>query len=252
MATLPPSNSPPVWPPVPAASITQSSKSPWWKPRRSRRWWAITTGVVVLIAIVGVAGSAGSKPAAVLVANVPAATAPTNVPTSAAPTAVPTAAPTAVPTAAPTAAPTDVPTAAPTVAPTAAPESQHSIVAGYQATSTRVTIAQLANSPSTYDGTTVSFKATIVNFLQDSTGATTAMNVSDPNDFTSLVYVQLGTFADVTQMNKGDTVTIWGDGMGDISGTNAYGGSINESAITEVYLVDPTSGYADDTDPNPV
>jgi hypothetical protein len=114
-----------------------------------------------------------------------------------------------------------------------------------------VTVSQQVNSPSTYDGTSVTFQATIVNFLQDSSGDTTAMNVSDPNDVTSELYVQLSLYADVTQMNKGDTITIWGDGQGTVSGKNAFGGTITEAAVTEVYLTDTTTGYVDASDPNP-
>jgi hypothetical protein len=216
--------------------------SPPLRPRRriAKKWWWIG-GAVVLLAIGGI-GSALSPPAKPSAAKVAATSAPVaNAPA----TAAPTAAPTAVPTAAPTAAPTAVPTAAPPA------ESQAQIVADFEATAQAVAVSKLVNSPSTYNGSTVSFTATIVNFLQDSSGNTTAMNVSDPTDFSSLVYVQLSSTADVTKMNKGDTIKIWGDGSGTVSGTNAYGGSINESAVTEVYTQDITSGYLDNSDPNP-
>lgn len=123
--------------------------------------------------------------------------------------------------------------------------------AEYKAAAQAVTVSQLANDPNNYNGETVTFTAQIANFLQDSAGDTTAMNVIDPSDPTSLVYVQLGTFAVVTQMNKSDTVVIWGDGQGLMSGKNAYGATIHESAVNETYLSDSTSGYQDNTDPAP-
>ena len=97
----------------------------------------------------------------------------------------------------------------------------------------------------------MTFPATIDGFLQDSSGDTTAMNVSDPNDPSSTVYIQLSSYADVTKMNKNDSVTIWGDGQGSHSGKNAFGGSINVSVVSEVYLSDATTGYNDNSDPNP-
>ena len=172
-------------------------------------------------------------------------------PTVAASTATLTAKPTPAPTAKPTLVPTAKPTAAPTLPPTTAAQGQAAIVGAYEATATKVTVSQLGNSPSTYNGTTVTFDAVIYNFLQDSSGSTTAMNVYDPSDPTSFAYIQLSPFADVTQMNKGDTITIWGDGAGDVTTQNAYGGTIHETAVTETYLADTTTGYADNSDPNP-
>lgn len=52
-------------------------------------------------------------------------------------------------------------------------------------------------------------------------------------------------------MNKGDPVTVWGDGQSTVSGKNAFGATINESAVSETYLTDGTSGYVDNSDTNP-
>ena len=109
----------------------------------------------------------------------------------------------------------------------------------------------MANDPNKYNLSTVTFTADIVNFLQDSSGNTTAMNVSDPNDPTSVAYVQLSSTADVSQMNKGDIIVIWGDGQGSVSGKNSYGGTVNQAGLTEVYLNDQTSNYNDLSDTAP-
>ena len=135
----------------------------------------------------------------------------------------------------------------------AAPSETHAqIVSDYESSATTATVSQLVNSPSTYNGETVTFSANIVNFLQDDSGNTTAMNVSDPNDPSSLLYVQLSKTADVTQMSKGDTITVWGDGLGDVQGKNSFGGTINESSVSEVYLNDTTNNYQDISDNNPL
>lgn len=155
-------------------------------------------------------------------------------------------------TAAPTTAPRpNATTTPPPATSTPAPATTLQTPAGYKASAQNVTVSHLVNDPSIYDGTVVTFTGTIVNFLQDSSGVTTAMNVSDPNDPTSIVYVQLSPTADVTQMNKSDTVTIWGDGQGTASGTNAFGATINVSAVSETYLTNTSTGYSDDSNTSP-
>ena len=120
--------------------------------------------------------------------------------------------------------------------------TQADVVSGAQ----QVTVSQLVNDPSQYNGSDVTFQGTIVNFLQDSSGNTGAMNVADPNDGTSVVYIDLTQgSADVSQMSKGDSITIWGVGAGTTSTKNAFGGSINVSVITEAQLDDTTSNYTD-------
>ena len=220
-----------------------------------KTWVLITAGVVVLLVVVSVltakpTPTAKATATAISTPKTTATATPTPKPTATAtPTPKPTA--TATPTPKPPATATPTAKATATPKPKATPTPQATIVADYEASCTAATVSQQVNSPGSYDGTSVTFQATIVNFLQDSSGDTTAMNVSDPNDITSLMYIQLSDYADVTQMNKGDTVTIWGDANGDISGKNAYGGTINESSAYEVYLTDTTTGYADNSDPNP-
>jgi hypothetical protein len=136
----------------------------------------------------------------------------------------------------------------PTPRPTPTPLGQ--IVASYKASARQITVSQLSNDPSAYKGT-VTFEATIVNFVQNPSGKTVAMNVSDPNDPSSFAMVLLSSSASVPQMNKGDSVTIWGTGDGARQYQNYYGATINEATVTEVYLTDTTTGYQDNTNRHP-
>lgn len=111
-------------------------------------------------------------------------------------------------------------------------------------------MSQLSNDPSAYMGT-VTFDATIVNFVPNASGETVAMNVVDPNDLSSLAMVVLSPTASIPHMNKGDSVIIWGTGDGYQQYTNNYGATINEATVTEVYLTDTTTGYQDNTNRNP-
>jgi hypothetical protein len=129
--------------------------------------------------------------------------------------------------------------------------SLSSQIAFFKGIATSMSISKLDDDPSIWTSEPLELNGTIVNFLQDSSGLTTAMNVADPNDPGSVVYVQLSAWADVTQMNKGDSVTIWATGEGVVSGQNDFGGSINEAAFQEDYMTDTTTGYQDDSDPNP-
>jgi len=114
-----------------------------------------------------------------------------------------------------------------------------------------VTVSQLANDPAAYNGEVVTFKGTVVNFLQDSSGNTGAANISDPTDSSSEIYVQFDPLIDITKMSKGDTVQIWGTGQGSVTGKNGFGATIHEGAVVEDYLTDTTSGYVDNLVPNP-
>ena len=141
-------------------------------------------------------------------------------------------------------------TAAATLAPTPT-LTQAQVAAAYEASCQHVTVSQMQKQPATYKGSPLTFSAVIVNFLQDSSGNTGAMNVADPTDGSSIAYVQLSSSAQVAHMNKGDKITVWGHGGGALSGQNAYGGTINEAAVDEVYLGDATSGYQDNSNPSP-
>jgi hypothetical protein len=111
-------------------------------------------------------------------------------------------------------------------------------------------MANLQKDPNAYQGKIVTFTASISKFLQDSSGNTGAMNVSNQSDFSS-VYVNLSPYIDLSKVNVDDTVQIWGEGLGMLSGQNAFGGTVNVAGVNEVYLLDTTTGYSDDTNLNP-
>lgn len=147
-------------------------------------------------------------------------------------------------------APADTPAPTFTEAPTVTPVPTES-PARYKASATSVTVADMAKNPNGYKGKTITFTAVIANFVQDSSGNTAGANVADPNDYSSFVQIEFTPSFSLSHVNKGDTVEVWGQGLGAFQGTNAYGGTVTEGAIQEVYLHDSTTGYSDTsvTDP---
>jgi hypothetical protein len=118
-----------------------------------------------------------------------------------------------------------------------------------KASARKVVVIQLVKDPSTYAGTVVTFTGKIMNFLQDSVGMTTAMTVSDPHRAMSAIYVELWPDIDLVPLNKGDTVIIWGQAEGSVSGTGAFGtfgATIDGPAVLDMYLSDITTGYVYD------
>jgi hypothetical protein len=143
-----------------------------------------------------------------------------------------------------TSTPTTQPAPTTTTAPPPTPQQiQSGIVSAYKAATQPVTIAQLANVPSQYKGKHLTVSGTIYNFLQDAKGNTTALNLFDGTS--SDIQVLFSKTLAPAQMNKGDTIVVWGTGTGTIVTTNALGGVINESTVQEVYLYDSTTGYTD-------
>jgi len=133
---------------------------------------------------------------------------------------------------------------------TPAPTEDPAVVkANYKSGATDVTVSDIAKDPSYYKNLTVKFTGTILNFVQDSSGNTSGANVSDPND--SIIQVVFSPFVEIQSINKSDSITVWGKGLGSATGTNAFGGTIREGVVQEVYLNDTTSGYTDELDNNP-
>jgi hypothetical protein len=135
-------------------------------------------------------------------------------------------------------------------APTATPVPTES-PAQYKASAKRVTVAEIAKDPNAYKRQTITFTAVIANFVQDSSGNTAGANVMDPNDYSSVVQIAFTPHFSLAKVNKGDTIVVWGKGLGAFSGTNAFGATITEGGVQEVYLDDSTSGYSDTSVTNP-
>ena len=135
--------------------------------------------------------------------------------------------------------PQDTPTAAPTQAPTV---SSAQLEATYKASTTDTTVANLDKDGAADQGKDVHFTAAILNFVKDSSGTTAGANVDDPNT-SGVVQIAFPTGTDLSQLNTGDTLEIWGLDGGTASGTNAFGATIQEVVVSALYLTDKTTGY---------
>lgn len=136
--------------------------------------------------------------------------------------------------------PTATPTATGTPAPTPTPVPKD--VNGFPMDVEAVTVANLDKAPTTYESKKVTFTCTVAGFAKDSSGNASAVNCSDPNDFSSLVQVDVSAF-DITQIKQQDTVRFYGLGEGAATGKNAFGGEVSESVVMGMYINDLTSGY---------
>jgi cell division septation protein DedD len=136
-------------------------------------------------------------------------------------------------------APTQVPTQAPTQAPTQTPAQTEK---AYKASTTHTTVATLDKDGNKDSGKEVHFTAIIADFVKDDNGNTAGANVTDP-DYSAFVQVVFPADTDLSHLNKGDTIEIWGTDEGTFSGTNAFGATITEVGIAAQYMTDHTTGY---------
>ncbi len=102
-------------------------------------------------------------------------------------------------------------------------------------------VSDLAKEGSAWKGMNVHFTATISGLVKDSNGDTAGANVTDG----SFTYVQISfpSGTDVSRLNEGDTVEVWGTDGGTQSGQNAFGATIQEVVVGTAYLTDTTTGY---------
>jgi hypothetical protein len=177
--------------------------------------------VVVLIAIIVAAASQGGN-------------ATTSTSSETQPTPPTTDQPTSVPTSAPTVQPTVV-TPVPTL-------SSKQLEAAYKASTTDTTIATLDKDGNADAGKDVHFTATILNFVKDDSGDTAGANVDDPNT-SGVVQIAFPPGTDLSQLNEGDTIEVWGTNGGTATGQNAFGATIQEVVISANYMTDKTTGY---------
>jgi hypothetical protein len=132
-------------------------------------------------------------------------------------------------------APTPVP---PTPTPTQSPAE---VEKAYKASARDTTVADLDKKGASGNGNIVHFTATIRGFVKDSNGNTAAANVSTDTS-SSVIQVVFPDNTDVTKLNENDTLEVWGIDAGVFSGTNAYGGTVQEVGIQAQYLTDQTTG----------
>ena len=139
------------------------------------------------------------------------------------------------------------PTGAPGAAVVAAPPPQvgSGPVFDYERATTPTTVGDLATDPGSYADRTVAFSGVIKTFVLDSSGGALAMYVSEPTDPSTVVLIQLSEYDDVTRIDTGDTVVIWGNATGRVDYANTLGQPPEVTNVDEAYLTDSTSGYQD-------
>jgi hypothetical protein len=135
--------------------------------------------------------------------------------------------------------PQDTPTAVPTQAPTVSPAL---LEATYKASTTDITVIALDKDGNADNGKDVHFTATISNFVKDSSGNTVGANVTDAS-VSSFIQIGFPTGTDISRLNAGDTVEVWGLDGGTASGTNAFGATIQEVVVAAEYMTDQATGY---------
>jgi hypothetical protein len=114
----------------------------------------------------------------------------------------------------------------------------------YKASTTPATVTSLDKAGTAGQGAAVSFTCTIGNFVKDSNGLTAGANVNDPSS-SSVIQVAFPTGTDITRLNSGDVLEVWGTDQGTDSGQNGFGVTIQEVVIHAKYLDDTTTGYTD-------
>ena len=115
----------------------------------------------------------------------------------------------------------------------------------YKKSTTATTVDALDKNGNGDKNKDVHFTCVIVNFLKDDSGNTTAANVSAPNaSSSSVIQIVFPVGTDLNQLNENDSVEVWGRDEGVFSGKNAFGGTVQEVAISAYYMTDITTHYA--------
>jgi hypothetical protein len=134
-----------------------------------------------------------------------------------------------------------------TPAPTATPVpalSPAQVEKAYKATTSPTTVDNLDKDGNSDKGKNVYFTCKIIKFVKDDSGNTAGANVEAPASYSiSVVQVAFPTGTDITKLNEGDIVEVWGTDEGVFSGQNAFGGTVQEVGITAKYINDKTTNY---------
>ena len=201
-------------------------------PRKSGRLWVILLIIaIVACAGVGLIANAGNNSSSTATVT---ATASDNGAQSAATNSAQLDATNA---AAPTATDTPTPTPIPT-------QSSAQIESSYKKSTTNTTVDNLDKNGNAFKGKDVHFTCKILAFVKDSNGNTAGANVESPDTYSASV-IQIGwtSGTDITRLNEGDIVEVWGNDLGVFSGQNAFGGTVQEVGIAALYMNDKTTGY---------
>jgi hypothetical protein len=115
-----------------------------------------------------------------------------------------------------------------------------------KALTTNTTVTDLDKNGSSWTDKPVHFTAVIATLVKDSSGNTAGANVSDPaNEFGKDIQVGFPANTDISKLNQGDTIEVWGIDGGTQSGANAFGATVQEVVVVASYLNDTTTGYHD-------
>jgi len=111
-------------------------------------------------------------------------------------------------------------------------------------TNNKTTVENLDKDSNADKGKNVFFTCTISSFVKDDSGNTAGANVRG-TDTSSFTFIQVGFPAntDITKLNTGDTLQVWGTDQGVFSGKNGFGATIQEVEVTALYMMDVTSSY---------
>jgi len=138
-----------------------------------------------------------------------------------------------------TLAPTDTPTDTPV--PTLSPTQVEKV---YKASTTSITVDNLDKEGNNDKGKDVHFTCKILKFVKDNSGNTAGANVEAPDSYsTSIIQIAFPSGTDVTKLNEGDILEVWGTDQGVFSGQNAFGGTVQEVGIAAQYMIDKTTNY---------
>jgi hypothetical protein len=114
----------------------------------------------------------------------------------------------------------------------------------YKATTTSTTVDNLDKDGNNDKGKDVHFTCKILNFVKDDSGNTAGANVEAPDSYsTSTIQIAFPSGTDVTKLNEGDILEVWGTDGGVFSGQNAFGGTVQEVGIAAQYMTDQTTNY---------
>jgi hypothetical protein len=114
----------------------------------------------------------------------------------------------------------------------------------YKASTIFTTVDNLDKNGNADKGKDVHFTCKILRFVKDNSGDTAGANVGSPNTYSSAIpQIVFPSGINITLLNVGDMVEVWGTDAGVFSGQNAFGATIQEVGITALYMNDQTTGY---------
>jgi hypothetical protein len=114
----------------------------------------------------------------------------------------------------------------------------------YKASTTFTTVDNLDKNGNVDKGKDVHFNCKILKFVKDNSGNTAGANVDAPDSYlTAIIQVGFPAGTDITQLNVGDIVEVWGTDAGVFSGQNAFGANVQGVEIGALYMTDKTTNY---------